>query len=490
MQNISRKETAFINGAWVSTSGDSFTSINPSNQQPLWEGNSTSREDVDRAVGSARKAFDAWSVLHLAERQKYLFAFADLLAQNKSMLAEIISDEMGKPRWDALIEVQNAINKVKISIDAYNQRCQPLSAGTALARFKPHGVVAVFGTFNFPLHISNGHIIPALLAGNTVVLKPSELTPFTAQKTIELWSQTNIPAGVINLVQGAKEVGEALVSHPDINGIFFTGSVPTGLAINKAVSGALQKIITLELGGNNPLVVHDITNFRAAAHLTILSAYVTSGQRCTCARRLIVTNSKNSDNFIEELIRQIRLIRIGRVDELDEPFMGPVISRDAVKQLLQTQKEWLTQGATALVPLKQLVPNTAFVSPGLVDVTHMKSRKDVEVFGPLLQLIRVDTLEDAIIEANNTQYGLSSAIICDKKEDYENFLSKVRAGVINWNQQTTGSSSGVPFGGIGISGNHRPTAYFAADYCSYPVSSIEITTAALPLELSPGISLD
>lgn len=490
MNTIPYKKTAFIDGIWTSASGDSFTSINPSNAKVIWEGNSASSEDVALAIHSARTAFGSWSNLHLSERQKYLLAFADLLKDEKSALAKIISDEVGKPRWDALIEVQNAINKINISIDAYNQRCQPLSAGAALARFKPHGVVAIFGTFNFPLHISNGHIIPALLAGNTVVLKPSELAPLTAQKTIELWKQAGIPHGVINLVQGAKQVGESLVSHPDINGIFFTGSVAAGIAINKAVAGDLSKIVTLELGGNNPLVVHDINDYRAAAHVTIQSAYISSGQRCTCARRLILTNSKNADNFLEELIRQIKLIHVGPTDENPEPFIGPVISLQAAEQLLQTQQEWLSQGATALVPLKQLLPNSAFVSPGLIDITHMRNKKDVEVFGPLLQYINVDTLEEAIDEANNTKYGLSAAIICDKKEDYELFLNKVRAGIINWNQQTTGSSSGVPFGGIGISGNHRPTAYFAADYCSYPVSSIEITSISLPIELPSGISLD
>jgi succinylglutamic semialdehyde dehydrogenase len=490
MNTMPYKKTAFIDGVWTSTHGNSFTSINPSNGKVIWEGNSASNEDIARAIHSGREAFEAWSNLHLSERQKYLSAFGELLIEHKNELAEVISDEVGKPRWEALIEVQSAINKISISVSAYNQRCQPLSADAALARFKPHGVVVVFGTFNSPLHVSNGHIIPALLAGNTVILKPSELAPLTAQKTIEFWNQTGIRSGVINLIQGGRHVGETLVSHPDINGIFFTGSVSTGIAINKAVAGDLNKIVTLELGGNNPLVIHDIKDFRAAAHTVIQSAYITSGQRCTCARRLIITNSKNRDNFLEELIRQIKLIRVGSVDKVPEPFMGPVISLETAERLLQIQKGWLAQGAIALVPLKQISPNSAFVSPGLIDVSTISRREDIEVFGPLLQCIRVNTLEDAINEANNTKYGLSSAIICDRKEDYELFYKKIRAGVINWNRQTTGASSGVPFGGIGVSGNHRPTAYFAADYCSYPVSSIEITSISLPKELPSGISLD
>lgn len=492
MENASQPNpnTAFINGTWTPVHGNAFSSINPSNGKTLWTGHAASTEDVDRAVLAAKKAFPSWSKLTLSERFTYLQAFAQLLIQHKSALATTISEEIGKPHWDALTEVQSAINKVDISLNAYNQRCQVISGGPALARFKPHGTVAVFGTFNFPLHISNGHIIPALLAGNTVVLKPSELAPLSAQKTIELWSQTGLPPGVINLVQGAKATGEALVAHPDINGIFFTGSLETGIAINKAIAEDLQKILTLELGGNNPIVIHDISNIPAAAHITLQSAYLSSGQRCTCARRLIITNSKNADLFLKELIQQIQRIRIGPTDQSPEPFMGPVISHQAAEKLLKTQEEWLSQGARPLIPLKQLSPNTPLLSPGLIDVTPIKNRKDTEVFGPLLQCIHVNTLEDAIDEANNTRYGLTSSILCDKKEDYELFFNHAHAGVINWNHPTTGASSSVPFGGIGTSGNHRPTAYLAADYCSYPVTSIETPTAALPSELPPGIFLD
>lgn len=490
MNTLSCEKTAFIDGKWTSTSGSSFVSINPSNNKVIWDGSSAAGEDVDRAVHSARGAFEEWSNLHLSDRQKYLVAFGDLLQVHKDKLAKVISDEIGKPHWEALIEVQSTINNINISIEAYNQRCQPLSAGASLARFKPHGVVAIFGTFNSPLLVANGHIIPALLAGNTVVLKPSEQAPLTSQRTMELWSHTGIGPGVINMVQGAKSTGESLVSHPDVNGIFFTGSAAAGIAINQAVAGDLAKIVTLELGGNNPIVVHDVSDLRAAAHTVIQSTYISAGQRCTCARRLIITDSENSDNFLRELIRQINLIHVGPVGKDPEPFMGPVISLQAAEALLQSQQDLVNQGAKILVPLKQLIHNSPFLSPGLIDVSEIDNRKDVEIFGPLLQCILVRTLKDAIDEANNTRYGLSAAIICDKKEDYLLFYKKVRAGVINWNRQTTGTSWGVPFGGIGLSGNHRPAGYLAADYCSYPVSSVEITSISLPRELPSGISLN
>lgn len=483
------RETSFINGQWTKASGDSFYSTNPSTNELFWQGHAASPDDVDHAITSAHNAFPSWSDQTLSKRQNYLESFIKHLTENKEDLAKTISNEVGKPHWEALIEVQNAINKYKISVDAYNQRCQPISGGPALARFKPHGPVVVFGPFNSPVHIALGHIIPAILAGNTVVFKPSELAPGTAQKLIEIWQKADLPPGVINLVQGGKAVGEALVAHSKVKGIFFTGSLPTGIAINKAVAHELQKIVALELGGNNPLVVYNVKDLKAAAHITIQSAFLTSGQRCTCSRRLIVLNNKEGDDFLNELVRQMALLKVGPVSDRPEPFMGPLINLQAANKVLQIQEQWLSKGAISLVPLRSLSSKIPLLSPGLIDVSSMKSREDIEVFGPLLQCIRVNSLDSAIEEANNTAYGLSASIITDEKEAYETFYKKVNAGVINWNQQTTDASSAVPFGGVGLSGNHRPTAYFAADYCGYPVASIEHPIVTLPKELPSGISL-
>jgi len=474
---------------WTTVSGDSFFSTNPSTNEVFWQGHAASAQDVDHAVSAAHSVFPAWSNLTLSKRQQHLQTFTNLLTEHKQELAKTISLEVGKPHWEALIEIQSAINKFDISVEAFNQRCQPISGGSALARFKPHGPVAVFGTFNSPLHIANGQIIPALLAGNTVIFKPSELAPSIAQKTVELWEKSGLPAGVLNLVQGARTVGESLVAHPLIKGIFFTGSLATGITINKAVAHELQKLVVLELGGNNPLVVYNVKNFEAAAHIVIQSAFITAGQRCTCARRLIISNTKEGDDFLKELVRQIGLLKIGPVSDRPEPFMGPVISIQAADKLLQIQNKWLSQGAKSILPLKSLSTKIPLLSPGLIDVTSIPNREDIEVFGPLLQCIRISSLQDAIEEANKTAYGLCASIITDEKENYDLFYKQVNAGVINWNQQTTGASSAVPFGGIGLSGNHRPTAYFAADYCSYPVSSIEVPLVELPKELPSGIKL-
>ncbi|PWU05419.1 MAG: succinylglutamate-semialdehyde dehydrogenase [Verrucomicrobia bacterium] len=482
-------QTAYINGSWSNVSGDSFFSINPSTNEVFWQGHSASEEDVNRAVTSAYEAFPGWANLTLSERQNHLQSFINILTEHKKDLARTISNEVGKPLWEALFEVQNVINKLPISVEAYNQRCQPISGGQALARFKPHGPVVVFGPFNSPLHIALGHIIPALLAGNTVIFKPSELAPCVAQKTIELFDRSRLPAGILNLVQGAKEVGQSLIKHPLIKGIFFTGSLSTGIAINKTVAHEIQKIVTLELGGNNPLVIYNVKNLEAAAHITIQSAFLSSGQRCTCTRRLIISNNEEGEKFLIELIRQINLLKIGPVSDRPEPFMGPIISLQAAAKLLEVQEKLISQGGVSLLPLKKLSEKIPLLSPGLIDVTSIRKSEDQELFGPILQCIRVSSLDEAIEEANRTAYGLAASIITDKKDAYDLFYKKVNAGVINWNYQTTGASSAVPFGGIGLSGNHRPTAFFAADYSSYPVASIEFPLVELPKELPSGIAL-
>jgi succinylglutamic semialdehyde dehydrogenase len=240
------------------------------------------------------------------------------------------------------------------------------------------------------------------------------------------------------------------------------------------------------MGGSNPLIVHDVTDIKAAAYVTIQSAFISAGQRCSCARRLIVT--RGNDAFIDTLVSMSSNIHIGHYTDEREPFMGPVINADAADRLLIAQVDLLNRGGEALLEMRRL-DDAALLSPGIIDVTGVVNRRDEELFGPLLQVIRVRDLDDAIAEANRTQYGLAAGILTDDRRAYEKFFAKIRAGVVNWNRPLTGASSKLPFGGVGNSGNHRPSAAFAADYCSYPVASMESETLALPAKLLPGIDL-
>ncbi|WP_068468157.1 succinylglutamate-semialdehyde dehydrogenase [Candidatus Protochlamydia phocaeensis] len=486
-------DSIFTNNQWKKGLGPLFTSYNPATGEILWQGREADKEQVDEAVRNAQAAFPDWSGLTIDERSQYLGHFGEILKHHTMTMAEIISKETGKPLWDSKGEVASMINKIDISLEAYGRRCAGMIRDQGIARsitrHRPHGPVAVFGPFNFPGHLPGGHIIPALLAGNTIIFKPSELTPAVAETLISFWNDVGLPPGVINLIQGGKETGQALIHNPHIQGLFFTGSYQTGLYLSQLFGSYPQKILALEMGGNNPLVVSQIANPTAAAYLTVQSAYLSSGQRCTCARRLIVPESPIGNEFISSLLDLINTIKVGPYTDVPEPYMGPLISESHAKRILEAQDFLRAKGGKSLIEMKNFIPDTGFLSPGLMDVTAIKDRPDEEIFGPFLQLIRTKDLQEAIEEANRTKFGLAAGIFTQSLEEYNQFYRQARAGIINWNMQLTGASSASPFGGIGCSGNHRPSAYYAADYCSYPVASLETPSLKLPTNLLPGIEL-
>ena len=483
----------FISGKWVPGNGTEFQSTDPYNEAEIWTGKGSTAADVDLAVSAARSAAAAWAATTFEDRVAILERYAALIEENKPQLAELIGQEAGKPVWESTGEVGAMVGKVAISIRAHNERCgrseRPAGDAKSVTRFKPHGVVAVFGPFNFPGHLPNGHIVPALLAGNAVVFKPSEVTPAVGQRLVELLEQSGLPEGVVNLVQGDRETGIALASHHGIDGIFFTGSSAAGKAIHKSYGGRPEKILALEMGGNNPLIVHDFEDVDAAVYWTIQAAFITAGQRCVCARRLILTESALQTDFLDRLVAAIPNIKCGHYKDDPQPFIGPVISAAAAKKIFAEQKELIAKGSKLLVESKPSDDSPAIVTPGIIDVTSVDNVSDEEIFGPLLQLYRVADLNAAIESANNTNYGLAAGIFCKSESDYEEFFRRSRAGIVNWNKPTTGASSAAPFGGVGQSGNHNPSAYFAADYCSYPVASMETEKLSLPESQSPGLGL-
>ncbi|MGE0268141.1 MAG: succinylglutamate-semialdehyde dehydrogenase [Candidatus Omnitrophota bacterium] len=490
---MSELNDLFINGQWIGGNGSPVMSVNPATDELLAQFSSADTDQVGSAVLSAREAFRGWAMLSLDQRIVYLNKFVIVLKEEKDSFAQTISRETGKPLWESMTEINAMLNKVPISIQAYRDRCLELNINredeTTHTYFKPHGVVGVLGPFNLPGHLPNGHIVPALLAGNTCVFKPSELTPLTGQRYMRLWEKTGIPSGVINLVQGGKETGRDLCGHEDIHGIFFTGSFETGQAIHHAFGGRPEKILALEMGGNNPLIVSDVPDIKAACYTILQSAFITSGQRCTCARRLILIRTKQTEEILRKLMRAISAIKVGIYDESPQPFMGPVISKRSAQTILDWQVRLVQMGGQILFPMK-LVDGRAMLTPGLMDVNAIPKKVDVEIFGPLLQVVQVNDLDEAIAEANNTNYGLAAGILTNKKEEYQKFFNLSRAGIVNWNRPTTGASSKAPFGGIGKSGNHRPSAYFAADYCSYPVATMEFPELDLPETMLPGIVID
>lgn len=483
-----------INNCWYAGLGEPLVSYDAANDKAIWRSNSATKVQVDSAVAAARKAFLNWSLMTYERRLLLVKAFQLQLQEQSEAITLAIAKEAGKPLWEAKTEVAAMIGKIDISARAYEERTgivsKPAAAGTeAWLRHRPHGVVAVFGPYNFPGHLPNGHIVPALLAGNTVVFKPSELTPLVAELMVKCWLDAGLPKGVVNLVQGAKDTGIALANNDGIDGLFFTGSSKTGEILHRQYAGRPDKILALEMGGNNPLIVGKVANQRAAVHEIIQSAYISAGQRCTCARRLYVPEGATGDQLISQLVAAIKQIKVGDYDADPQPFMGPVISAEAAEHLLLAQQNLTNLGAKALVEMQLLRPQSGMLSPGLLDVSGVAKLPDEEYFGPLLCVDRYHSMDEAIAKANNTKFGLSAGLLDDERANYDYFLPRIRAGIINWNKQTTGASGASPFGGVGASGNHRASAYYAADYCAYPVASVENENLQLPSSLSPGISL-
>ena len=479
--------THFINGQWLTGGAEALTKQNPVNGETLWQGRAATGAQVAAACEAARTAFPAWARKPFAERQAVVEAFAKLLESHKTALAETIAKETGKPRWETLTEVQAMINKIAISVKAYHTRTGEQAEGESSLRHRPHGVLAVFGPYNFPGHLPNGHIVPALLAGNCVVFKPSELTPMTAEKTVELWEQAGLPAGVIALLQGARETGQALAHEPQIDGLLFTGSAATGYHLHRQFAGQPEKMLALEMGGNNALIVEDPSDLDGAVHIAIQSAFITAGQRCTCARRLLVKRGAAGDAFLQRLVEVTARLQPGAWNAEPQPFMGSVISPAAAGHIYAAWQQRIDLGGKVLLAMHWPDRDSAIITPGIIEMTDVAKLPDEEVFGPLLQVIRYDEYDQAIRLANQTRYGLSCGLISPQRAQFDQLLLEARAGIVNWNKPLTGAASSAPFGGVGASGNHRASAWYAADYCAWPMASLESPSLALPGSLSPGL---
>jgi succinylglutamic semialdehyde dehydrogenase len=434
--------------------------------------------DVDETVERARQSWPGWAAQPLARRIELMRRFVNEVRKEQEEFAELIARETGKPMWEARTEVEAVMNKVEISIRAFAERTgqrklDSALQGTAAVRHKPHGVMAVLGPYNFPAHLPNGHIVPALLAGNAVVLKPSEKTPAVGEALIQYFRRAGVPAGVAQILIGGPDAGKALVAHADVNGVLFTGSAQVGIAINRTLATDPGKIVALEMGGNNPIILWDTPKIADAAALIVQSAFTSAGQRCTAARRLIV-KAGLYDEAVAQVKALVERMVIGAPFDDPQPFLGPVIDQQAADQLTEGFLYLLSNGGRAITHMRRPLGELPFVTPGMIDTTAMAERPDVELFGPLLQVIRVDDFDEAIAEANATRFGLSASLIGGGPQDYSHFWANVRAGIVNWNRPTNGASSAAPFGGVGFSGNHRPAAFYAADYCAYPVASSEM----------------
>jgi succinylglutamic semialdehyde dehydrogenase len=449
-------------------------SIEPATGATLWEG---AAGDAEAEVAAARAAWAGWAARPFTNRVETLRRFSNTVRGKLEPFADLIARETGKPLWEARTEVEAVVKKVDISVSAHadrtaNRRLEGDMGARVAVRHKPHGVLAVLGPYNFPAHLPNGHIVPALLAGNAIVFKPSEKTPAVGEYLCGLYHEAGIPEGVVRCLQGGPDVGRALAAHPGLDGLLFTGSARAGLALHRQFADTPHKILALEMGGNNPLVVWNARDLHAAAAIAVQSAYLSAGQRCTAARRLIVEDGKHEE-LVETIVKLVDRLIVDHPHASPAPFMGPVIDNESADHLQDAFLDLTGKGGRAIRRLDRKSNERPFLTPALIDVTDVQRRPDAELFGPVLQLIRVADFDAAVAEANATGYGLAASLVGGSPDLYDRFWANVRAGVINWNKPTNGAPSNAPFGGIGHSGNHRPSAYYAADYCAYPVTSSE-----------------
>ena len=458
---------------WSTGKGKPFKSMNPLTGEIVWEGNFANSSQLNAAINAAHKSHEEWSAQSMQTRIRIIRKFYALLEKNKLAMAKLISAETGKTHTDAASEVAATLAKLNNSILAYKKRTgaqnNPMGGLQANLQHVSHGVMSVVGPFNFPLHLPNGHITPALIAGNTIIFKPSESTPMVSEYMMMLWDKAGLPAGVINMIHGGKDIVQGLCKHPLNKGLLFTGSYKAGIQINKIMADYPEKILALELGGNNPLVVWSTKKINAAVDLIFESAFISSGQRCTCARRLILPKNNNGKKILVKLKQRVQSLSYTDPADL---YYGPLISPKATERFLVFQDKLIQSGAKTILKSRKVRGPFNLLTPSLINITGMAKSYDEENFGPMLQVFFADTFDEAVAEANNTKYGLAAGLISDNEKLFERFVQRINAGVINFNSTTTGASGAFPFGGIGRSGNLRPAGFYAADYCAWPKASI------------------
>lgn len=488
----------FINGKFIQRekSDGAFSDISPGDLNDQIMNVSFSYQSVDQAVESAKKAYMPWARLSMDDRKRYLLKLKEVFEAHKEDLATAISRDTGKPKWESLTEAAALVGKIDITLNfslklvAEDHIPNALPGVEGVIRYKPRGVMAVIGPFNFPAHLPNGHIVPALIMGNTVVFKPSEQTPFVGQVMAQCFEKAEFPAGVINMIHGDGETGRKLVEHEGVDGILFTGSYEVGLKIKQATLNHYWKILALEMGGKNASIIWDDADMDKAVYESLVGAYMTSGQRCSCTSRLLV-HKKIYDKFVDRFYEAAKKLSVGHWSE--NAFMGPLINEGAVEKYVRFQEIAKREGAESLMRGKSLdlKHKGHYVTPSINLVKKFDPQsvyQKTEIFGPNVAIYSVEDFDHSLEIVNSTGFGLVMALFTKNENLYKQSLLEAKVGLINWNRTTNGASSKLPFGGMGKSGNDRPSAHFAIQYCSIPVGSLEDPTDFDPSKTLPGMN--
>lgn len=450
---------------------------------------------VEPVIEASVSGFYEWRKTPLEERIAALKRFQEIALARKNEIATAISLEMGKPMWEALTEAASVVGKVDVTINESLARIKNWSIDNIMPRtnghtiFKPLGPCLVIGPFNFPCHLANTQILAALVAGNSIVFKPSEKTAYSGQLLIECLHQAGFPKGVIGMIQGDGEVAGRLVKDRRLKAVFFTGSKEVGLKILKNTHTDLSKMVALELGGKNPAILHEDADTDLALAELLKGAFLTSGQRCT-STSIVAIHRSLMDKFVERFHQYAKKLVIGHpLDTQPEPFMGPLVDQHAVDSYLLFMGMAKREGVEEIMRGKQLNrPKPGqYVSPSIHVAKSFDEKSHFltsEIFGPNCTFIPYDDFEEAIAIANATEYGLASCLFTKQRSLYEKCLLEIDSGLMNWNRSTCGASAKLPFGGVKNSGNYHPAAVAAIDACVYTMTSLEVDADASDADLS------
>ncbi len=445
-----------------------------------------SADSVERAVAAARQVWPVWRDTDPNARAAALQRFREALSTESERLAAVIAREVGKPLWEARTEVAAMIAKIDITLtqglELVADRTYELGAGqVGRWRANARGAFGVLGPFNFPGHLMHGHVVPALATGNCVVVKPSDKTPATAQLYAELVQRAGFPPGVANVIQGDSTVGVRLAAHPGLDGVLFTGSYAAGRRILEATLDQPWKLLALEMGGKNGVLVCADAKLDLAAAAIAFGACVTSGQRCSATSRVFVERSV-ADSLCERLVKLFRGIAIGHSSD-PNAFMGPVINRAARERHASLSSWAKADGAETLVaggPADGPFPGH-YVRPSLhwLRATSRQSGyQSEEHFVPDAFVVPVDSVDQGLAELDATSFGLVASVFTRSRATYERAARVVRVGCLNWNAPTVGASSKLPFGGLKRSGNDRAAGAASTLYTTWPQANLEVEKPA------------
>jgi acyl-CoA reductase-like NAD-dependent aldehyde dehydrogenase len=465
-----------IGGEWVDArSGATFTSISPANHEDLvGEFPASGTADVDAAVEAARRAFPAWSLLPAPKRGEILFRIGRLLAEHKEELSRLMTREMGKVLPEARGDVQEAID-VAYYMAGEGRRLfgqtvpSEMPDKFAMSIRRPIGVVGIITPWNFPVAIPAWKLFPALICGNTVIMKPASDTPACMVRFVELLMEGGLPDGVVNLVTGSGgEVGNPIVDHPDVRVISFTGHTSTGIEISRRAAETLKRV-SLELGGKNPIVIWEDADLDLALDSVIWSAFGTSGQRCTAASRLIVHRAVH-DEFVGRLRDRVGRLVLGD-GLLETTDVGPVINETAVERIAGYAAIGRTEARLVIggEPARDGdLGKGSFFQPTIFTEVKPDARiAQEEIFGPVASVIPVDSWEETVRIVNGVKYGLSSSLFTRDVNLAFRSIRDFESGLGYVNHGTIGAEAHLPFGGTKATGNgHREVGQAALDFFS------------------------